>query len=298
MTAVAELLDLLDLAMSRAEGVLLPETGVRHRAATNRLRARSGFVGDALVVAVAGGTGCGKSSIVNAVVGSPVAATGVVRPTTARALAVMSPVPHVHLDPLLDLLDVADRVTCPGLGPLVLVDLPDFDSTDRRHREQVERMLPRVDAVIWVLDPEKYADPLLHEEFLAGLGAFSSQFVFVLNQADRLGDATATVVEGLKTILDAHGLGASPVVATVADPRIGVDVDALEGELDRRWEAKTMAMRAMALEVRRIASEGWREIGAATEPTDHDTAALARATFVSLGVAAYDLHHRLGGTAP
>ena len=41
---------------------------------------------------------------------------------------------------------------------LVLVDLPDHDSAAVQHREQVDRILALVDAVIWVVDPEKYAD--------------------------------------------------------------------------------------------------------------------------------------------
>lgn len=298
MTAIRDVLDLLDLATSRSDGVLPQAMTQHHGEVARRLRTRSGFVGDALVVAVAGGTGCGKSSIVNAIVGAPVVPTGIVRPTTDRATAVMSPDPHLDLGPLLDLLDVAERVTRPGLGPFVLVDLPDFDSTLRGHREIVEAMLPRVDAVIWVLDPEKYADPLLHDGFLAGLGEHADQFVFALNQMDRLGDSTPIVVSDLEGLLEADGLRSSAVVPTVADPSVGVDIEALAAELERRWEAKATALRAMALELRRLASAGWREATSPPDGADPHAAALAGATFVSLGVAAYELHHRFSGTTP
>ncbi|OEV14290.1 hypothetical protein AN219_28215, partial [Streptomyces nanshensis] len=55
------------------------------------------------------------------------------------------------------------------LSGLVLVDLPDHDSAAPGHREQVDRMLELVDAVVWVVDPEKYADALLHEDYLRRL---------------------------------------------------------------------------------------------------------------------------------
>ena len=99
--------------------------------------------GDALVVAVAGGTGCGKSSIVNALVGSPVAATGVVRPTTDRSLAVMSPAPHVDLDPLLEAEVWADArnqvaagrqayVVCPLIGESEKLEVASAEETFER----------------------------------------------------------------------------------------------------------------------------------------------------------------------
>lgn len=296
MTSLPAVLDLLDLAIARADGVVPDDIGDEHAAIARRLRVRSGFVGDALVTAVAGGTGCGKSSIVNALAGATAVTTGIVRPTTERAVAVSSEAPYVDLAPLLDILDVADRIDAPDMGPMVLIDLPDFDSTQLRHRQVVEAMLPRVDAVIWVLDPEKYADPVLHADFLSGLTDHTGQFVFALNQVDRLGDDASIAVEALERILDLDGLAGAPVVPTVAEPSVGIDIGALRAELDRRWDVKSTALRAMALDVRRVAATGWTAAGTAVDRgVDADDAALARATFVSLGVAAFELHHRLSG---
>ena len=47
-------------------------------------------------------------------------------------------------------------------GGLILLDLPDFDSVRRDNRELVERMVGYVDVLVWVVDPQKYADAVLH----------------------------------------------------------------------------------------------------------------------------------------
>ena len=55
-----------------------------------------------------------------------------------------------------------------GTG-LILLDLPDFDSTRAANREIVQRMVGLVDVLVWVLDPQKYADAAVHNDFLAPL---------------------------------------------------------------------------------------------------------------------------------
>ena len=52
------------------------------------------------------------------------------------------------------------------LGNVVVLDLPDIDSLEAGHRAAVEAVLPKVDVVAWVTDPEKYADAVLHDDFL------------------------------------------------------------------------------------------------------------------------------------
>ena len=54
-----------------------------------------------------------------------------------------------------------------SLRGLVLLDLPDFDSIEEAHRLEVDRLLRLVDLVVWVLDPQKYADRVVHEQYLA-----------------------------------------------------------------------------------------------------------------------------------
>ncbi len=93
------------------------------------------------------------------------------------------------------------------LRGLVLVDLPDHDSAAVEHREQVDRVLGLVDAVIWVVDPEKYADAMLHERYLRPMAAHAEVMFVVLNQIDRLpGEAAEQVLDDLRRLLDEDGI--------------------------------------------------------------------------------------------
>ena len=72
------------------------------------------------------------------------------------------------------------------LGPVAILDLPDMDSVASEHRARVEAILPRVDAVAWVTDPEKYHDAALHDDFLRAWLARLARQVVIVNKADRL----------------------------------------------------------------------------------------------------------------
>ncbi len=68
----------------------------------------------------------------------------------------------------------------------MLLDLPDHDSTERQHRMEVDRLVQLVDMLIWVVDPQKYADAALHDRYLIPLAQHAGVMMIVLNQADRL----------------------------------------------------------------------------------------------------------------
>ncbi len=294
------LLDLLDLVVARSDGIVPSSVTDTLAEEARRARMRHGFLGEVLVVALAGGTGGGKSSLLNALVGERVVPTGVVRPTTQRATAVYAPDPAVDLEPLLSELGVDDRVLVGGAGDVVFVDLPDFDSTERAHRHVVETVLPRVDAVVWVLDPEKYADPVLHRDFLARLVPYQDAFVFVLNQVDRLGDEAGEARASLATWLAVDGFEAPEVVETVAASKgeLPPDVEALRTHLSSRLDTKATAIVKLAADLRIAANDGWRacrDVDTSTlDREGADGAALAAATFVSLGVAAWELLASMG----
>ena len=152
---------------------------------------RLGFPSDAYVVALVGGTGVGKSSLVNALAGREISVASVRRPTTSRPVAWLSAGRRDELEPLLGWLGVEHddvRTTdASTLGDVAILDLPDLDSTAIEHRRRVEAVLPRVDAVVWVTDPEKYADAVLHDDFLATWIPRLDRQVVVLNKVDRLG---------------------------------------------------------------------------------------------------------------
>jgi len=82
MIDLEPLVDLADLAVVRCEGVLPERLRIELAKIAQRARQRLGYLGDVLVVAFAGGTGSGKSSLLNAVLGEEVSQVGVARPTT------------------------------------------------------------------------------------------------------------------------------------------------------------------------------------------------------------------------
>lgn len=198
------------------------------------------------VVALAGATGSGKSTLFNRIAGMEVSVVGVRRPTTSDPLAIVWGTQGVI--PLLDWLEVPPRhrvaresVLDSGEGDdldgLVLLDLPDHDSTQRAHRDTVDRLVEMVDLFVWILDPQKYADAALHERYLRPLASHQAVTVIVLNQIDRL--TRADVVEcvtDLRGLLDADGLDEVPVVALSAATGDGVDtlVDLIRTAVTKR----------------------------------------------------------------
>ncbi|MHC0429683.1 YfjP family GTPase [Streptomyces sp. O3] len=201
--------ELVGLSRTRLDGRTLAEAGrvLDQAAARRELSDRH------TVVAIAGATGSGKSSLFNALAGVAISETGVRRPTTAAPLACSWTDGAAGL---LDRLGIPGRlrrrpVQSPAQGApldgLVLVDLPDHDSAAVQHREQVDRILTLVDAVIWVVDPEKYADAVLHERYLRPMAGHAEVTFVVLNQTDRLpGDAADQVLDDLRRLLDDDGV--------------------------------------------------------------------------------------------
>jgi GTP-binding protein EngB required for normal cell division len=195
------------------------------------------------VVALAGATGSGKSSIFNAFAGAELSAVGLRRPTTGQAHACVWGPEHAH--ELLDWLGIGRRFGRSdedGLTGLVLVDLPDFDSVETEHRVEVDRLLALTDLIVWVLDPQKYADRVLHRQYLAQFGHHRDITVVALHQADRLNDAELqTCLTDLERLLEADGLAGVPTLATSTVGRPGI------GQLRTLLE-KTVATRLAALQ--------------------------------------------------
>ena len=173
-------LDLLDLAVASSQG--LASEADREEAATLAAsgRRRKDYLSGTIVVAIAGGTGSGKSSLLNALAGQEVASTSVLRPHTDEPLAWI-PAHDPAISSMMETLGIDAVIEHDDAYGLAIVDLPDLDSVRRDHRSLVEEILPLVDAAIWVFDPIKYHDPSIHGEFLAEMTEYEPVFLFVLN---------------------------------------------------------------------------------------------------------------------
>ena len=195
----------------------------------DRASSRRSLSADHTVVGFFGATGSGKSSLFNAVSGEEIATAAVRRPTTSEPLAGIWGAEGS--DELLDWLEVRNRhhaSPVPGFADdgtgLILLDLPDFDSTRAANREIVERMVGLVDVLVWVLDPQKYADAAVHNDFLTPLASHGAVTLVVLNQIDRLPEREIPpVLESLKGILARDGLGKVQVIGASAVVGTGVD---------------------------------------------------------------------------
>ncbi|CCH77500.1 putative ABC transporter [Nostocoides japonicum T1-X7] len=267
----------LEIALTRGGAELDADAAARASAVVQKIRERTALTGDFTVVALAGATGSGKSSLFNALVGAPVATVGVRRPTTSTPTAAvwgeadasalldwLAVGSRHHLDSgtvektagvlvegaagghaggtvgrpsgrAADVRAEGDRRGAGGTGTseagavgaldgLVLLDLPDVDSRDLRHRAEAERVLELADVFVWVTDPQKYADARLHDDFVAALATHDAVSVVVLNQVDRLTPEQATECAGdLHRLLRADGLHDVTLFSTSATQGTGVD---------------------------------------------------------------------------
>lgn len=206
--------ELIGLSRARLEAEELADVGRVLEAAEARGRLSREYT----TVAIAGPTGSGKSTLFNAVAGAQLAEAGVRRPTTSSPVACVweTTTDRTGAEGLLERLGVPVRArrrahlrdaSQLALRGLVLLDLPDHDSAVVEHREQVDRLLGLVDAIIWVVDPEKYADAVLHERYLKAFAAHAEVTLVVLNQTDRLGaEATEEVLGDVRRVLDEDGM--------------------------------------------------------------------------------------------
>jgi GTP-binding protein EngB required for normal cell division len=221
-------------------------TGVRENA-----RTRLGFPSDAYVLAIAGGTGVGKSTLLNAIAGREVSPASSRRPTTAEPIAWVPAERRRELTALLTWLEVTQvrEHHGEGLGELAVIDLPDFDSIAPEHRRRVDELLPRVDAVAWVVDPEKYKDEIMHGGYLRTFGPRLRHQLVVLNRSDLLAaDDARRVSDDMREQLGREGLADVDIAITRArDGAAGI------AEFRRWLDSGVGAKRVIAS---RVAAEG------------------------------------------
>jgi GTP-binding protein EngB required for normal cell division len=184
------------------------------------------------VVALAGGTGSGKSSLFNALAGANFSPAGVTRPTTKHSHACVWGMEGAA--PLLDWLGVQRRHRYgrasaldegeASLTGMLLLDLPDHDSVVTGSAALVDRLVKLADMLVWVLDPLKYADASVHRRYLVPLAGHTAVTTVVLNQVDTLSpDQAADCESDLRRLLDTEGLSETQVLVTSATTGTGLN---------------------------------------------------------------------------
>jgi GTP-binding protein EngB required for normal cell division len=252
---LAERRDALERARAALDGIAPAAALAAADDVLEQFDAREALSAEHTVIGFFGATGSGKSSLLNALVGQEVSPAAVRRPTTTEArAAVLEP---TGADALLDWLDVPERHEVDA-GPLwetsregarggggflgrraraddrsaraedragiVVLDLPDLDSVEPEHRRIAERMTGMVDMLVWVTDPQKYADRVLHRDFVEPFAGHGAVTLVLLNQIDTVReDEREPVRSSLVELLRRDGLEDAPVLAVSAATGEGLD---------------------------------------------------------------------------
>jgi GTP-binding protein EngB required for normal cell division len=259
---VPDRIDGLDDAARAARGRLDDALVDEAAGVAERAGARLRLSADHTVVALAGATGSGKSSTFNAVTGLELAAIGVRRPTTSWTMACAWGADGAG--ELLDWLGVPQRhqvmrtsmlggpAEDSGLDGLILLDLPDHDSTEVAHHVEVDRLVKLADLLVWVLDPQKYADAAIHDRYLRPLASHRDIMLVVLNHIDTVPQKRrAAMVADLERLLAEDGLEGVPVIATSA--RHGEGVPELKAAIARQVGAKKAVKARLMADVSSVA---------------------------------------------
>jgi len=259
-----------DAAQGRLDDGLVAEA----RGIAERAGGRMKLSSEHTVVGIAGATGSGKSSTFNALTGLELSAVGVRRPTTswatacvwgasgARELLEWLGIPDRHQTTRDSMLDT--RRESNELDGVVLLDLPDHDSTEVTHHLEVDRLVSLADMLVWVLDPQKYADAAIHDRYLEPLKTHDEVMVVVLNHIDKVPEERReSMIADVRRLLDNDGLQKVPVIAVSA--RLGWGIAELRAEIAKRVADKKATKARIEADVKTLAGR-MREASGDAQP--------------------------------
>ncbi|GAA4614492.1 50S ribosome-binding GTPase [Actinoallomurus liliacearum] len=288
---------LVELGEGRVDQELMDDAAALLGRAGDRLR----LSGDHTIVALAGGTGSGKSSLFNAVCGLELSPTGLRRPMTSSAHACVWGLDGAG--PLLDWLEIEKRHRyarasaldqtdgAEGAGSLqglILLDLPDHDSVRSEQVAEVDRYVGVADLLIWVLDPQKYADFAVHRRYLEPLAGHDGISLIVLNQVDRLApEEIDECVKDLRRLLEAEGLRAPRILTSSA--KSGAGIEDFRDVIADTVAARRARTRRLIADMDRLIQRFEGAFGSVEPPTavdDKRAAALVEALVDAAGISA------------
>jgi energy-coupling factor transporter ATP-binding protein EcfA2 len=180
-----------------------------------------------LTVALAGGTGAGKSTLINALAGAAIAETSPLRPTTTKLCV------YHHRDVATHSLPVectTEAVFVPhehaALRSKIIVDTPDLDSFATQHRVATRTLLKAAGLVLYVFSPQNYRDErtwsVLREE-----KRFSACAV-VLNKIDLVTpEELEAITDDLRRVFAGLGLPDIRMFRTIATGQVPREPDAV-----------------------------------------------------------------------
>jgi GTPase Era involved in 16S rRNA processing len=269
---IGERIDGLAAAVDAAGGRLGEDVVGEAQSIVERAQGRLKLSADHTVVGIAGATGSGKSSTFNALTGLELSAVGVRRPTTSWATACVWGTQGAQ--ELLEWLGIPDRHQTTRdsmldtrregheLDGVVLLDLPDHDSTEVSHHLEVDRLVALVDMLVWVLDPQKYADAAIHDRYLTPLKSHDEVMVVVLNHIDTVPEERRdSMLADVRRLLDNDGLHKVPVIPVSA--KRGWGIPELRAEIARRVAEKKATRARLEADIRDVAAKIEAESGTA-----------------------------------
>lgn len=236
--AVVERVGRLDLLAGQVAAFDLPEGPARERARQLRdhvaayLLPRARSLDTPLVVVLLGPTGAGKSTLMNTLAGARVSQTGVLRPTTRRAVLVAT---LADADALLESGTLSrlpqgrvEHVEVGARAGLALIDAPDLDSIEHENRVLADFLLEAADLCVFVTTATRYADRVPWD-VLGRIGERRLSMVVVVNRLPPEEADAALVIEDVRRLFVQAGV-ADLEVLPVREGELAGDIDGLRSD--------------------------------------------------------------------
>ncbi len=191
---IARTTDLVSLSKDERQGIV--------EGAQALLEKLDAVVQKYLVVGLLGGTGVGKSTLMNALAGAHISSASHRRPHTDSILI------YHHCDTPLPFAPDSETIwqefthTSEAAQQIILCDLPDYDSLLAGHRRQVLGFMEHMDIILWLTSPAKYGDGSFYE-FLQLVPKSRHNFYFALNKSDLFFDGKGSE-EGFEEMRRVH----------------------------------------------------------------------------------------------